>query len=64
MDLNEIIKIITPLIVIEMALKLYCLFKLSKDEIKIFNKPIWIAIIMLFSTIGPLSYLIFGRVKE
>lgn len=64
MDTIEIIKIITPLVIIELGLKIYCLMKLKNDEIKYFSKTIWIGIILLFTTFGPIAYLAFGRVKD
>nr|WP_242841185.1 PLDc N-terminal domain-containing protein [Clostridium akagii] len=53
-----------PLIILEFGLKIFCFFKLYNDKVKFFPKYIWLVIILLISTIGPLAYLIIGRKRD
>lgn len=64
MSTAEIVKLLLPLIVIEFGLKVFCLYRLSKDDVKYLPKWGWVLIILFVSTFGSLSYLIFGRVKD
>lgn len=53
---------IVPLVLIELGLKVYSLVDLSKAERQVRgNKLVWVLIILLISTFGPLAYLFFGR---
>ena len=60
----EIIPLILPIVIIDIALKLFALYRLSKDEVASLSKPVWALIILIVSTIGPIIFLIFGRKKE
>lgn len=64
MTTMEIVKLFMPLLVIEAALKIFCLYRLYKDEVKYLSKVIWIFIILFINTIGPLAYLLLGRKKD
>jgi hypothetical protein len=64
MTIIEIIKLFLPLIVLEFGLKIFCFFKLYNDKVKFFPKYIWLVIILLINTIGPLAYLIIGRKRD
>ena len=53
---------IVPLVLIELGLKVYSLVDVSKAERQVRgNKLVWVLIILLISTFGPLAYLFFGR---
>lgn len=60
----EMFKLILPLIIIEVFLKVFCFIKIRKDKVKYFSKFIWILIILIVNTFGPLAYLFVGREKE
>lgn len=60
----ELIRIAMPLIIIQLILMIFCLFKLSKDTTKYLPKWIWVLIIILGELIGPIAYLLLGREKE
>jgi len=60
----EIIKMLAPLIILELCLKAFCLYRLYKDKVKFFPQYIWAIIILVISTIGPLGYLLIGRKKD
>ena len=61
MSTMEVIKMLMPLLIIEGILKIFCLFKLSKDQVKYLPKLAWGFIILLISAFGPLAYLFLGR---
>lgn len=64
MSLMEIIKLLAPLILIELGLKVFCLIRLSKDRVKYMPKWAWALVILIISTFGPLAYILIGRVKD
>ena len=66
MDENivSIIKLIWPLIVMELMLKVFCFYKLRKDEVNYLPKAAWLFIILLVNTVGPILYLTIGRKKD
>jgi hypothetical protein len=60
----EIIKLLAPLIVIQLALIVFTLFKLTKDQVKFLPKWGWALIIIFLNLFGPIIYLIFGRERD
>ena len=63
MSIRELLLLISPLIVIDLLLIGYALWDLLKAERRVRgdNKLVWGLLIVLFSTFGPLIYLLFGR---
>ncbi|MGE8079659.1 PLDc N-terminal domain-containing protein [Peribacillus loiseleuriae] len=60
----EYIQLLFPIIIFELILKGIALRDLLKRErrmVKGENKLVWVLVIFLISTIGPIFYLIFGR---
>jgi hypothetical protein len=60
----EVLKMFAPLIVIQFALIIFCLFKLIKDRVKYLPKWTWALIIILLNLIGPIFYLVIGRERD
>lgn len=60
----EIVKLLSPLIILELCLKLFCFYRLYKDKVKFFPKYIWFIIILCITTIGSLGFLLIGRKKD
>ncbi|MGE5333319.1 MAG: PLDc N-terminal domain-containing protein [Nitrososphaerota archaeon] len=54
---------IIPLVLIDLAMVIYCIIDLYKPErrVKGGNKLVWLLVILLVSTFGWLAYLLFGR---
>lgn len=54
---------VIPLVLIDLALVIYCVIDLYKPErrVKGGNKLVWLLVILLVSTFGWLAYLLFGR---
>ncbi len=60
----EIIQMLIPLLLLEISLMVFALYRLSKDRVRYIPKWCWILIIVFAQTIGPLAYLIFGRERD
>lgn len=57
-------QLLMPLILIQIALIAYSLYKLYKEEVNYLPKWAWLLIILFVSTIGPIIFLIIGEKKE
>jgi len=63
MPSREMAQLIAPIIVLQLVLALFCLFKLKGDKVKYLPKWAW-ALIILLGYIGSILYLIFGRERD
>lgn len=64
MSREELLKIIAPLIVIQLVLMIFCLIRLKKDKAKYLPKWGWALIIIFGELWGPIVYLLIGRDGE
>ena len=64
MALLEIIKLFAPIIIIELVLVGFCLYRLTKDRVKFLPKWAWALIIICIQLIGGIAYLLIGRERE
>ena len=53
-----------PLLVIQLGLMVFCLVDLSRREKTRGPKWMWVVFIVLGELVGPVVYLVFGRVEE
>lgn len=63
-EIMEILPLILPLLVIQLGLTVYCLldlWKFSKDKRDKQDKLVWSLVVVLFSLLGALAYLVFER---
>lgn len=60
----EIIKLLAPLIIIQLGLVVFTLFRLVKDKVKYLPKWGWALVILFVNLIGPIMYLIIGRERD
>jgi hypothetical protein len=62
-SLNEILPLLIPLLIVQIALIVIGLYDLLRPERRVRggSKVVWGAIIVLVSMIGPLAYFLFGR---
>lgn len=63
MTIVEILKITMPLIIIEVGLFLFCIFKMRKDKVKYLPKWAWV-LILFVNILGPIGYLTIGRERD
>lgn len=64
MSTIEIIKLLAPIIIIQIALIIFSLFKLTRDKVKYLPKWGWTLIILFINFFGPIIYLIIGRERD
>ena len=64
LSLMEILRIIWPFLIVQIALQIYCIIKVVKTGVKNLNKAIWIVIILVFNLFGPILFLLFGVRKD
>lgn len=64
MALLEIIKLFAPIIIIELVLVGFCLYRLKKDTVKFLPKWAWALIIICIQLIGGIAFLLIGRERE
>jgi len=61
----DIIKLIWPVIVLQLGLQIYAIIDiLKKKRTKNLSLPVWIIIILLGEIIGAVAYLLVGRSEE
>lgn len=63
MELVEAIKMFWPVLVISLVLAVLALYDLYKRENVRGSKALWVIIIVLIGTIGPIIYFAVGREK-
>ncbi|AFK86338.1 MULTISPECIES: PLD nuclease N-terminal domain-containing protein [Thermoanaerobacterium] len=61
---SEIIRLFAPLIIIQLGLMIFSIYRLTKDKVRFLPKWAWLIIIVLGEILGPLMFLIIGREKE
>jgi hypothetical protein len=64
MALQEIVKLLAPIIILELVLVCFCLYRLTQDRVKFLPKWTWALIIIFIQLIGGISYLLIGRERE
>lgn len=63
-EIVDVLPLILPLLVIQLALQIYCLldiWKYGKDNRDRQDKLVWTLVVVLFSLFGALIYLVFER---
>ncbi len=62
-NLGQLLPFLIPIAVVELALVIYSVVDLfgAERRVKGGNKWLWLAVIVLIGTIGPLVYLFVGR---
>lgn len=64
MTIIEILKLLSPLIAIQLCLIIFCLYKLKSDKVKFLPKWAWALIILFLNLLGPIIYLTLGRERD
>ena len=63
LELSKLIMMLLPLIIIQIGLIIFALFRLAKDNVKYLPKWAWALIIIFFNLPGPIIFLVVGREK-
>ncbi|HHW57098.1 MAG TPA: hypothetical protein GXX15_05410 [Clostridia bacterium] len=61
---SEFITLILPLIIVQLGLVIFSIYRLSKDKVKYFPKWLWLLIILFGEILGCLIFLTIGRERE
>jgi hypothetical protein len=65
MDHIDILKLVWPIIVLQIGLQIYAIVDvLKKKKTKNLSPAIWIVIIIIGEIIGPVAYLLAGRSED
>jgi hypothetical protein len=60
----EALKIVWPLLVVQVGLQIYCVTKVIKQGVRSLSKKIWLFITVFGGYIGVFSFLLFGIRKD
>lgn len=61
---TDLMLMLLPLVVIQIALAVYCVVKIFNEGVQNLNKWAWLAICLFVNLLGPITFLIVGRKKE
>jgi len=64
MPSREMVQLIAPIIILQLTLAIFCLFKLKGDKVRYLPKWAWALIVLLVNLFGPVLYLVFGRERD
>ena len=62
-DMNtiELVKLLLPLVAVQLGLAAYCAVIIFKKGVRNLNKALWLIIVLFFNMLGPVSFLLFGK---
>jgi hypothetical protein len=63
MSTIEIIKLLSPLIIIQFGLAIYCVVDILRKGVRNLSKGLWLLIVVFINLFGPILYLTLGRKK-
>ena len=61
---KDILLILSPLVLLQFSLAVYCGIKIFKEGVQNLNKWAWLFICVVIHVIGPVLFLLVGRKKE
>lgn len=61
---KDMLLILSPLILLQLSLAVYCGVKIFREGVQNLNKWAWFFICLLVNIIGPVLFLLVGRKKE
>jgi uncharacterized membrane protein len=61
---KEMLLILSPLILLQLSLAIYCGIKIYSEGVQNLNKWAWFLICLFVNVIGPVLFLLLGRKKE
>jgi hypothetical protein len=62
-DIGQFLPLLIPLLVLQLILVVAALWDISRPERRVAggNKVVWVVVILVLATIGPLAYFLVGR---
>ncbi len=64
LNISNLIPFLIPVVLLQLGLMIYCLVDLTRREKTKGPKWMWALIIVLGELLGPVLYLVLGRVEE
>lgn len=61
---KDVLLILSPLILLQHSLVIYCGIKIFREGVQNLNKWAWFLICLFVNVIGPVLFLLMGRKKE
>lgn len=61
---KDMLLILSPLLLLQIGLTVYCGIKIFKEGVQNLNKWAWFCICIFINVIGPVLFLLVGRRKE
>lgn len=61
---RDTLLILSPLVLLQLSLAVYCGIKIFKEGVQNLNKWAWFLICLFVQVIGPVLFLLVGRKKE
>jgi len=61
---KDMLLILSPLILLQISLAVYCGIKIFREGVQNLNKWAWFLICLFVNVIGPVLFLLVGRKKE
>lgn len=61
MEFSEMIKLVAPILILQLGLVIYCLMDIRKNGVRNLNIPAWVVIVLFINMFGAIAYLILGR---
>lgn len=61
MENLELIKLLLPLIMLQVGLSMYCIVDILRKGVRNLNKALWVFIVLFVNMLGPVIYLMAGR---
>ncbi|NLE15119.1 MAG: PLDc_N domain-containing protein [Spirochaetales bacterium] len=59
---KEFVLLVTPLVVLELILKLVCLRDwMKREQVNGLSRTAWLLIFLFVNLFGPIAYLVYGR---
>jgi hypothetical protein len=61
---KDMLLILSPLILLQLGLVMYCGVKIFREDVQNLNRCAWFFICLLVNVIGPVVFLLMGRKRE
>lgn len=61
---KDMLLILSPLILLQLGLVMYCGVKIFREDVQNLNRCTWFFICLLVNVIGPVVFLLMGRKRE
>jgi hypothetical protein len=64
MDRGQLVALLSPLVLLQVGLAVFCVIKVVRHGTANLNKALWILIIIFVNLLGSIAFLLVGRRKD